>query len=107
MEIINTIKKMVERREITGYKCDCCSKIQTSESLPEGWHHFNSHHQAWGEDSIDSFEHYDVCSVGCYLKTISKLIEENGHFFGFEVNGMKRKFAKKLVSAFNLDKNEE
>ncbi len=100
MKIKRTIEKTLMVEETVGYKCDYCEKIKNGNSFPNDWHCFSSHHQAWGNDSMDSYVYHDVCSTDCYIKTISKAIEKDGDKSDFEVDEMSFGFAEKLVSGF-------
>lgn len=64
------------------FVCDSCGKTarvdppRRSVDTPAGWHSFSSSHSDWGNDSIDSFESYDVCSWGCYLRIVRREVED-------------------------------
>ena len=52
------------RRLVEGVECDVCKKIITPKDWksPEcRYFHIITGHHDWGNDSIDSIEHYDVC----------------------------------------------
>jgi hypothetical protein len=69
-------KEVTSKQEVTiGYKCDCCGKEINATQLPNEWHNFNSHHDEWGNDSIDSYEYYDVCSPKCYRDKMIQIVE--------------------------------
>lgn len=55
----------------TGTKCDCCGII-INEILPKTWHHFDSHHGDWGNDSHESYEYFDACSAKCFIEIAKK-----------------------------------
>lgn len=91
-------KKTVEREEAVDTKCDVCGKLAGTTN-PKGWHGFSSHHSAWGNDSCDSFEWFDVCSVACFAIQLKKSIDGMGNKLGAEVSDMNIEFAKKLLDA--------
>ena len=72
--------KMIHQVAPVGVKCDCCGATTdygyqhiTNQPL---WHHFASGHYDWDNDSCDSVETFDVCSVECYWKTVKTLLLE-------------------------------
>ena len=97
MQVEKIITKTVTNKETTGHQCDCCGKIHKGIAFPDDWHTFGTHHQDWGNDSIESHKFYDVCSVGCYAKSLSVIIDEDGERYGFEVDEMICKFARRLL----------
>lgn len=65
MEITET-KIITEPRKIScvvGVKCDRCGDIIQKGKV---YYHITTHHNDWGNDSIDSYENFDLCS-DCYL----------------------------------------
>jgi len=58
-----TFEKEIE----IGMCCDVCGK-----TIPNGEKYISVYtgHQAWGNDSIDSFEWKDACSTECAMKLI-------------------------------------
>lgn len=63
----------VIQEKTTGIKCDSCLKIYPPGS---GLFYFNSHHNDWGHDSIDSYDYYHACSVDCYTKLLGVCLDE-------------------------------
>lgn len=45
--------------------CDVCEKEITKGV---GYYEVTTHHNDWGNDSIDSYDYSDVCSVECLKK---------------------------------------
>jgi hypothetical protein len=64
----------VERSVVYETVCDSCGKIAEGDS-PQGWHHFDSHHGEWENDSIESYEYHDACSFACYLAIVKREFE--------------------------------
>lgn len=91
-------KKTVEREVSVDKKCDACGKL-AGMLEPKDWHGFSHHHSAWGNDSVDSFEWFDVCSVSCFARQLEKSIKEIGNRLGGEVSDMNIPFAKQLLAA--------
>ena len=58
-------------------ECDGCEKIEKGYR-PKGWHQFDSNHGDWGNDSIESYDYFDVCSWGCYLKVVRRELDDYG-----------------------------
>ena len=75
------IKAIVTTREcVVGKKCDVCGK----EILPHkrggpmyDYYEVTTHHNDWGNDSIDSYENYDACSPDCAYKLWEKYIHDS------------------------------
>lgn len=54
-------------QEILNYiECDSCRKKSTDKE--KTFISFQTHHSDWGNDSIDSYTSYDVCSIPCFIK---------------------------------------
>jgi hypothetical protein len=77
--------EQVPKEVIYAYKCDHCTKVEEGERTqsgegdqPDGWHSFRSHHDDWGNDSIETFNNHDVCSWACYLAIVRKVFEDYG-----------------------------
>ena len=93
--------KNVTIETIDGYKCDCCKKISEGPGFPDSWHHFSSHHDDWGNDSIDSFEYYHVCSVECYIEILKRIVDDDlEDCEQAEVDGFQIQFARILLNYF-------
>lgn len=87
--------KTVNQEVTIGYQCDVCGK--KVENVPKEWHEFNHHHNAWGNDSIDSYEYFHVCGIECYIKQLSDSLKKMDREYGAEVDGMSVDFAKMLL----------
>ena len=88
-------KGYVLTEKVTGVKCDICGKTSSKEGS-DGWYELMHKHEGWGNDSVDSIEYFDVCSVECYMKQLQKSIEEVGECFGAEIDEKNIEFVKKL-----------
>lgn len=55
--------------------CDCCGKEIEQHSYY--WNVCTGHYD-WGNDSVDSVKHYDLCSNECFKKEVDSFLEE-GH----------------------------
>lgn len=101
---IKETKEVTEVKSVTvGHKCDNCGKVHNGQ-FPDEWHHFSSHHNEWGNDSIDSYEYYDVCSPECYVKKLTEVVEGemSGRYDG-EVDDMEIQFARRMVEYFKSE----
>lgn len=95
-------KEVTEFKKVTvGCRCDNCGKDVRGKDIPDDWHHFSSHHNDWGNDSIDSFEYYDVCSPECYIEKFIDVVdnEMEGYRDG-KVDDMELDFARNLSDHF-------
>ena len=93
-----TVKKEVTKIEevVIGYRCDVCNKEEATYYTPNGWHEFESHHNEWGNDSIDSSDWHLVCSPKCYISKVNDCVEEWKDYRTTKIDGMAIKFAKEL-----------
>lgn len=69
MREYKTIEKIVKTDIPTCIKCDICKKEITGKF----WN-LTTHHHDWGNDSIDSYEHFDLCSRECINKALDDYI---------------------------------
>lgn len=82
-------KKVIKEIEVAvGYKCDYCS-LEVERKTPT-WFHFMTS-MNWGNDSVDSFEWYDVCSAKCFLRFLKRNDSD-------KVGDMSSEFIKELLS---------
>lgn len=68
--------KQVPKSVVYQTVCDSCGRVDGAD--PRGWHHFSSHHNDWGNDSIDSWETHDACSWACYVAIVRRVVEDYG-----------------------------
>lgn len=54
-----------------GFKCDCCGAESTKK-----FDQVSMNHNGWGNDSIDSYETKDYCSLECYKKLAIIFLDE-------------------------------
>lgn len=55
--------------------CDVCKKEILKGS---GYWNVTTGHNDWGRDSIDSIEHFDICSEICLMSKFSDYLDESG-----------------------------
>lgn len=72
-------KTIVERECVVSKKCDVCGKdIPPTKSYFIGeatpYYRITTHHNDWGNDSIESYEYKDACSPECALKICEEYI---------------------------------
>jgi len=92
-------KQVTEFKTVTtGYKCDVCGKIHDKNSFPDEWHSFNHSHNEWGNDSIDSFEYHEVCSVECYWVKFKECVKDLDGRESAQVGEFEIQFARRLVN---------
>ena len=76
----------VRRRTLTesvvvGKTCDVCSKDipPTSREFPRTMHPYyriSTHHNDWGNDSVDSYEYFHACSPACAMKFTEEYLKD-------------------------------
>ena|SRR2546429_5027663 len=99
---MSTIKeeKTVKKEVTVAWQCDVCY-IQTADlsRYEQEWFHFSESHQGWGNDSIESCDSYDVCSVDCFIKQLQESIPDLLEYAeaSAEIADMPIKFAQKLL----------
>ncbi|MEV0360114.1 hypothetical protein AB0H71_29050 [Nocardia sp. NPDC050697] len=101
-------KKQVLRDETVAYKCDFCDKVEHEYSTyKDTWYRFSRSHQGWGNDSCESYESFDVCSVRCFTAILKKELSELSAYarHDAEIADMPFAFAQSLAAALN--KSEE
>ena len=72
--------RIIERKEVThvevedvliGRKCDICGKeiLPLKEAYKGQYNYFTiaTHHNDWGNDSVDSWEYKDACCPDCVM----------------------------------------
>lgn len=80
-----TEKKEVVRKELeevtTGRFCDFCNKeILPVDGKRYDYFYITTSHCDWGNDSVDSYEHFDACSVECALGLAEKYLKSTNGF---------------------------
>jgi hypothetical protein len=96
------MSKITERHNIIkevqiGTKCDFCGK--ETDKNPFDWYSFDHHHGDWGNDSVESYEYFDVCSTECFKGQLQKSLNDIGNYRSGIVAGMPVEFAKKLLKS--------
>lgn len=83
-DVIDTKKIIVIRECVIGKKCDICGKEIPPTNVPHlygepihDYYKITTHHYDWGNDSIDSYEHFDACSPDCAYKLWEKYIRNS------------------------------
>lgn len=95
-------KEVKEQRQVVvAVVCDNCGKEHKGSEMPDEWHSFSGHHSQWGNDSIDSYENYMVCSPKCYKEKLTEAVNEFDGYDSAEIDDMTIQFAKSLVGFFN------
>lgn len=106
MSTIYKHTKVTEVKKVkTATRCDFCGKEHIGDTEPKGWHQLMRRHDDWGNDSIDSNEHFDVCSPECYIQVIrASLAQMRSHKETAEIDGMNYEFADLFVSYIHSQK---
>lgn len=68
------VEKTIKAEMVENIKCDVCGK----EINGKFWVLTTSHGD-WGNDSVDSIEHFDICSAKCIGKALNDYIERCKH----------------------------
>lgn len=92
-----TEKVPVVEERATGIKCDYCDRVY---EVNTPLFYFDSHHQGWGNDSVDSYEYYHACSIECFKGILKNCIEKlKSDSRTAEIAGMPYDFAVKMLEA--------
>lgn len=65
-----TTHKQVPKEVTTGYKCDICGAKHDGDGYPKEWAMFTHQHHGWGNDSFESYEQFDLCSIPCFREQL-------------------------------------
>lgn len=57
---------------VVGRSCDKCKREIKDKEI---YYEIYTHHHDWGNDSIDSYENFDLCN-DCYLSFIGEYFKE-------------------------------
>lgn len=109
MSKVTTTKTKTVKYKITkAIKCDVCHK----EILGKYWQ-LTTHHNGWGNDSIDSYEYFDLCSRECINKKLDEYIKacKNSYTQEFELeqsyfNGLSEEILPD-INVGNIKESEE
>lgn len=71
MREYKTIETITKIDKLAGIKCDICKKEITGK-----YWQLTTHHDDWGNDSIESYSHYDLCSKECINKALDDYIND-------------------------------
>ena len=71
-EHVVTERVLVERKLI----CDICGKEIKNGN---GYWEVETHHNDWGNDSVESYEHFDVCSIECLKKKFDEYCDDSNY----------------------------
>ena len=85
MSNITETKKIVVIQDcIVSKKCDVCGKEIPPTVIPHkygepvyDYYEVTTHHNDWGNDSVDSYEYFDVCSPDCANKLWEEYIHDS------------------------------
>lgn len=85
MSNMTKAKKIVIMQNcIVGKKCDVCGKEILPTAIPHkygepvyDYYEVTTHHNDWGNDSVDSYGYFDACSPDCAYKLWEEYIHES------------------------------
>ena len=89
--ICDVCKKKLEQNNFYGY----------NDGIPEycyKYFHVKTHHHDWGNDSWESYEHFDICSQECLQKFVSDFWKDH-----FEVHNTHEMEIETLCRLRNTD----
>ena len=72
IEVTHTVTETIVAKEIRH--CDVCNGV--IENGEQYWE-LTTHHNDWGNDSCESYEHFDVCSEVCLREKFDEYIRES------------------------------
>jgi hypothetical protein len=100
MARITKVKEVkVTQNTFVATKCDICGK-GTPDENDNSFYNLEHHHSAWGNDSIDSFEYFDVCSFNCYMKQLKRSVKELEGYASAEIDGKPIKFVEQMIEDY-------
>lgn len=83
-DMIEAKKVLVTHDCVVGKMCDVCEKEIPPTVVPHtygepvyDYYEVVTHHNDWGNDSIDSYKHFDVCSQDCAYKLWEEYIHNS------------------------------
>lgn len=74
-------ERQVKKRVVERVVCDGCRKRLEAGSTdrwepPEPWVNFNTWHEDWSNDSVESSKEWDACSAACFYKVLKQVVED-------------------------------
>jgi hypothetical protein len=98
-------KEVVKIEEVyIGFQCDYCKKKfnrDENDDDDDDYYSFNSHHSYWGDDSIESYDHYEVCSGKCFIGKVKEILK-NENCRTLKIDDKERWFLEDLIKSFKL-----
>lgn len=79
-----TITKTVEK--VIGIVCDECKNDIPNKEYFE----VTTSHNQWGNDSIDSVNELDICSLNCLTKNMNEYYKNGSHTYQYEIEQVRR-----------------
>lgn len=81
----------------------CCSCGRESNFEDTGGYHFSVYRGRNSSNIDECYQHYDVCSLQCYLRQVKKSINNLGKSDRVWIDGMDIDFAKKLLFFYGIE----
>lgn len=95
--------KNVEQKVLIGCRCDQCGK---ESSNLDNWVVSSHRHSDWGNDSIESYETFDLCSPQCYLYQLAASVEHLDRYSSAQVDDMPIEFVRGLLTLIEERESE-
>lgn len=87
--------RAVNQEVIVGCRCDQCGK---ESATYDNWVVSSHGHSEWGNDSIDSYETFDLCSPQCYLYQLAASVEHMSGYSSAQVDDLPIDFIRGLLA---------
>ena len=90
----------VEQKIVVQTQCDICKKLAEGDG-PDGWLSLSSGHSEWGNDSVDSMDHHDVCSYACCMTAVREVFDRFGEYESLymDVGSLDQRFLKDMLES--------
>ena len=74
-------RKIVKNSKVIpiSIKCDICDGLIADKDHENEYYQLMTGHNDWGNDSIDSIKHEDICSDECLKKRFDKYLREEAY----------------------------
>jgi hypothetical protein len=79
-KITNLRQRTISEKHVVGIACDACQK-----EISDAYFDVVTSHSDWGNDSIDSVENFDFCSLECLMPHMSAFFKKAGGTEQYEI----------------------
>ena len=85
-----------------GCECDICGKVENDSNVYDNWFEGDIHHSEWGNDSVDSYEYFDICSGECCITALGRCLKDmRSYRRSAKIFGMSYDFAESLYKSIS------